>query len=443
MANFLDETGLLKLWNKTKTYIGNATVAVAKKLATARTITIAGDFHGNFKFDGNSDVTCNLYNRYAKLSIGNTNNYLWHRIAKVDVVTTSYTDKTMTMLITQDYNGGRWGIARVSLRTNNSTTKSSVVVDWLVRNGFNESDLQCGIYNVYGATYADLFLKSSGSWSSTVIRVLESGARGSVGKTWDLIESAECDGTTSMDKKTSFECWKTIAEAAQELHKQDYSEITNGYDNSIVRQAVRDGSGNIIVDTYAKKTDFNNHTGNKNNPHGVTKSQVGLENVENKSSATIRSELTQANVTAALGYTPPKQDTNTWRGIQNNLTSDATDQSLSAAQGKALNTNLTSHIGNKSNPHGVTKTQLGLANVENKSSATIRGEITASNVNTALGYTAAKQADANKAITAISASGTTLVLTQLDGTTKYVTAELVKGQMIYCCSNSEDQIYCC
>lgn len=31
-------------------------------------------------------------------------------------------------------------------------------------------------------------------------------------------------------------------------------------------------------------------------------------------------------------------DTNTWRGIQNNLTSDSTDQSLSAAQGKALKT---------------------------------------------------------------------------------------------------------
>ena len=31
-----------------------------------------------------------------------------------------------------------------------------------------------------------------------------------------------------------------------------------------------------------------------------------------------------------------RDDANTWRGIQNNLTSDATDQSLSAAQGKAL-----------------------------------------------------------------------------------------------------------
>ena len=44
--------------------------------------------------------------------------------------------------------------------------------------------------------------------------------------------------------------------------------------------------------------------------------------------------ITKANVTSALGYTPPT--TNTWRGIQNNLTSDSTTDSLSAAQGKVL-----------------------------------------------------------------------------------------------------------
>lgn len=40
-----------------------------------------------------------------------------------------------------------------------------------------------------------------------------------------------------------------------------------------------------------------------------TKSEIGLENVENKSSATIRSELTKENVTNALGYTPPTTNT--------------------------------------------------------------------------------------------------------------------------------------
>lgn len=45
------------------------------------------------------------------------------------------------------------------------------------------------------------------------------------------------------------------------------------------------------------------------NPHNVTKSDVGLSEVENKSSETIRSEITKENVTDALGYTPSKQDT--------------------------------------------------------------------------------------------------------------------------------------
>lgn len=46
------------------------------------------------------------------------------------------------------------------------------------------------------------------------------------------------------------------------------------------------------------------HLENKNNPHGVTKAQIGLGNVENKSSETIRNEITADNVKKSLGYTP-------------------------------------------------------------------------------------------------------------------------------------------
>ena len=154
---------------------------------------------------------------------------------------------------------------------------------------------------------------------------------------------------------------------------------------------------------------YNHSTKTSGNPHHVTKADVGLSSVENKSSATIRSEITKANVTTALGYTPPTTDTNThyttrvvagaasgtvnaattngnthinvtddnvfrsgvvikgtgatsvtsdasgnitinstdrdtWRPIQNSLTSTATDQSLSAAQGKALNDKFGSYV---------------------------------------------------------------------------------------------------
>lgn len=47
-----------------------------------------------------------------------------------------------------------------------------------------------------------------------------------------------------------------------------------------------------------------------------------------------KASLSKGDVTTALGYTPPAS--NTWRGIQNNLTSDSTSDSLSAAQGKVL-----------------------------------------------------------------------------------------------------------
>jgi hypothetical protein len=64
----------------------------------------------------------------------------------------------------------------------------------------------------------------------------------------------------------------------------------------------------IYADVSNDLSDLSDHTSNKENPHQVTKKQVGLEFVENKSSATIRSELTTANVTKALGYTPPTSD---------------------------------------------------------------------------------------------------------------------------------------
>ena len=62
-----------------------------------------------------------------------------------------------------------------------------------------------------------------------------------------------------------------------------------------------------------------NHRANTSNPHSVTKAQVGLGNVENKSSATIRGELTKANVTDALGYTPiDPSTTGTVTGVKGN-----------------------------------------------------------------------------------------------------------------------------
>ena len=62
----------------------------------------------------------------------------------------------------------------------------------------------------------------------------------------------------------------------------------------------------------------------------ITKSGIGLGNVENKSSSTIRSELTSENVTTALGYTPVNKAGDTMSGSLK-WTSDSLPQKSSSA----------------------------------------------------------------------------------------------------------------
>lgn len=58
------------------------------------------------------------------------------------------------------------------------------------------------------------------------------------------------------------------------------------------------------ADGAALEQSLSNHLSDITNPHKVTKEQVGLENVENKNSETIRGELTKENVVDALGFEP-------------------------------------------------------------------------------------------------------------------------------------------
>lgn len=58
------------------------------------------------------------------------------------------------------------------------------------------------------------------------------------------------------------------------------------------------------IGTKASAEALQAHVNNQSNPHGVDKADVGLGNVENKTGAAIRGEMTKAEVVNALGYTP-------------------------------------------------------------------------------------------------------------------------------------------
>ena len=61
-------------------------------------------------------------------------------------------------------------------------------------------------------------------------------------------------------------------------------------------------------------TNIGTYDGSSTSTINITKSSIGLGNVENKSSATIRGELTSSNVTTALGYTPVSKAGDTMTG---------------------------------------------------------------------------------------------------------------------------------
>lgn len=241
----------------------------ANKLATARTVSGGTDITLSFNYDGSGNSSANIGFYSSSASVSDKNNYPFHRFAKLDTIAASYSDKSTTFFISQDYSGGGFGIVRIVLRTNNSSLASTVEVKWLVRCGLSADSVQVGIYNVFGKTYADAFFKTGGSYAGTCFRTLASGARGGISRTWVLVNSSEVRGTSATDAKTSTECYATIAAAGTALHKQAYSSIVSGTDSGTASYANSAGSANSVAwgnvtgkpSTFAPSSHTHNYAG--------------------------------------------------------------------------------------------------------------------------------------------------------------------------------------
>lgn len=92
-------------------------------------------------------------------------------------------------------------------------------------------------------------------------------------------------------------------------------------ENAVQNKVVKAKFDEIEEKVKANETTISSHKNDKNNPHSVTKEQVGLGNVEDKSSETIRGEITKDNVTTALGYTPytPNEVDNKFSTLETNI----------------------------------------------------------------------------------------------------------------------------
>lgn len=146
------------------------------------------------------------------------------------------------------------------------------------------------------------------------------------------------------DRKAADTQVRTDLEAAVELVAEELRGADTTLQNNITKE-VNDRKGEVtrieglISDEAATRAQadttvnakVDSHIGNKSNPHRVTKAQVGLGNVNNTSDANKPVSTAQATAIA-----------------------DA------KAAGTNAQTNLTTHMQNMSNPHRVTRDQLGL-----------------------------------------------------------------------------------
>lgn len=104
------------------------------------------------------------------------------------------------------------------------------------------------------------------------------------------------------------------------------------------------------VDLDTVESDLSGHIANTSNPHSVTKTQVGLGNVTNDAQLKV-ADLDIDGTLAANSDTkiPSQKAVKTY--------ADGVASAASSA--------LSAHTGNTSNPHSVTKAQVGLGNVDN------------------------------------------------------------------------------
>lgn len=213
MSNFLDKTGLTSV----RSAIDNIYTrkdSISNKGATlsngnAITIASVGGKNITVTMPRQPLYICNVNN-------GNVNNYKYHRFAsigsKANPITGSYIDYDMILSIRQYYNTGGYGIVKLSLRKNDQQNVSACSAQWLVRNKFKKDAIKIGLVNSPTGTFADVFFEAPHTYIRVEIAAIQ------VNSSFNLINTRECDNTTTTNKLTSYEVYKSIDSACTELH---------------------------------------------------------------------------------------------------------------------------------------------------------------------------------------------------------------------------------
>ena len=222
----------------------NGNASTATKLQTARKIN-------DIPFDGSADKTIPLKTFGSYVGDNNTKNY--HRILSSGNVTGQYTDKSITLMASGDFDGGAYGIVRIILRTNSSTSNSVGKIEWIARKGFGLDSIVFNIKSTAGATIMDVFYKSPGTYACVTWTVLGEGGRdgrnggsGGYGATWTKYNThaVEVESYTADAMKTIASYTSTMNQGTDVAHVNTASKLNTARS---INGTNFDGSGNITT----------------------------------------------------------------------------------------------------------------------------------------------------------------------------------------------------
>lgn len=382
---------------------GNA--STASKLATARNIALGGLSSGSANFDGSGNVTINDWGYgVTKYVTRDSASAPYYRIAYCEVKG-NWIDKSVIFTIDSGCNGGGFGIVKVCLRSDNTTTAGQTYceVSWLIRQGFSADQLLVKVNSPAGTStvqYADLYFKATSTYSGITVKSLSSTSqRDTVERAWTFTNPGSencraqpnirtytatyigCDaGTVSyassagnatqwngrtLDIGTeagSDAGWLLIDNDGIVRHRSASYFATSGHTHAYLPLSGGTMTGDINYTTHGNsyigngQQDYAGGPGEKLNNlvigswWGISfttsctgqtysgKTAVGIDCREGivKAARVNAGSFNGYTINASVPSGAKFTDTNTWRGIQDNLSSSSTTDSLSAAQGKRL-----------------------------------------------------------------------------------------------------------
>lgn len=292
----------------------------ATKLATARSIN-GTNFDGSANIttanwgtarnlngvsvNGSTNYTIPVENYYCNVNDNNTN--LYHRILTTDIATANWVDKSLIIVMHSGYQGGGFGIAKITFRTNDisSAANSQGEIKWLVRNGFAANALVFNFVNQAKNACMDVFYKSPGTYAGMTWYVLSEGGRGGAhSKQWTKYNT-NASGTnayTEANMKTLRTYTSTLVSATDAGHVSTANSANTLTTARTINGTSFNGSGNITTANWGTA---------RNIQIGKTaKSVNGSANV-----SWSLSEMGAMGATNANGYwglTAPDGNTSNW-----------------------------------------------------------------------------------------------------------------------------------